>query len=824
MLCSKALLALPFLLLPLSAQQGELDTLVAGEAARAAEEQVELVWARAMAVRQAEELGGEGELDAALDRLVAREGLSPQGLLFAAAARLQGEDPDPAKLAPALRPLLKGAPEVARAAGGLLANPVFRSLPPKQREELGQSLVAAARDLERDPETRMALATAAAKVGRGTEMRQAREEMQAFMTSADPNLRALGALALAGVVGEIEGDVRHELERLAGVPDARGTLAASYLKLEELRELHDRQTKDLRAQAEGGELPENLKRFQAVERMITNYHLEGNRVSEDELTEAALNGMLRHMDEHSSYFGPEAYAKFLLELEAEYGGIGAYVGLDPIDRLFTISRPIYSGPAYRAGLQTDDKIVRIDDWPTIGEPVDDVIKRLKGRPGTDVKLYVWRRGMDPDLIDRPEESMAVVLKREDIHIPAVAQQMLPGGIAMVELTTFSRDVGSELKQALLELEGQGMRGVILDLRRNSGGLLTEARNVAELFLPKDKKVVETHGTLSGPEVHKTLVDPILPLDMPVIVLTSRFTASASEIVAGALQDWQRATVLGETSFGKGSVQLLLPVESIEQDEWDDQNGNDRWDTWEPILKDHDGDGVVDYSPRVKMTVQKYLLPTGRSIHRELDSEGNVLSEGGIKPDVEVKFPLIDSWRVAERQRVHQTGKIKDYVSAHWQEGFDLFRRLAITDLKDESQYPDFNQLMLQLETTLPRDDVRMLVRSEVRRRIQDDRGAEFPIGDFEEDYQVQRAVDNLLKRFDESPDAYPAYAKTFLSPAQVEEDRVAALAPEDRERVRDAEALILELRDGGAEVTREQLDQLLRTLGYTDAEPGEKKQ
>jgi C-terminal peptidase prc len=566
MLCSKAIFAVFVLALPSLAQEGELDVLVTGEATRAAAESVDSLWARAVSVRQAEELGAEGDLDAALDRLLARPELAPNGRLFAVAARLQGDEPDAKLLAGALRPLLAGGPpEAVRAACGLFANETFRGLPKEEREQLGRELVAAARDLARDPETRMAAASAAAKVGLGTEMRQARDEMRAFLTSADPSLRALGALALAGCGVEIQDELETELERLAELPDAHGVLAGSYLKQERTRELLDRKYKDLRAQVEDGALPDNLKRFQAVQRMITTQHLEGDRVTEDELTDAALDGMLRYMDEHSTYFDPESYAQFLLDLEAEYGGIGAYVGLDPADRLFTINRPIYSGPAYRAGLQTDDKIVRIDDWPTIEQPVDDVIKKLKGKPGTDVKLYVWRRGMDPDQVERPTEDMAVVLKREDIHIPAVAYQMLPGGIAMVELTTFSRDVGAELKAVLEELEGQGMRGLILDLRRNSGGLLTEARNVAALFLPKDRKVVETQSTFGRPEVLRSLEDPFLPVDVPITVLTSRFTASASEIVAGALQDWQRATVLGETSFGKGSVQQLLPVTDVAED-------------------------------------------------------------------------------------------------------------------------------------------------------------------------------------------------------------------------------------------------------------------
>ena len=810
-----ALLLLALLPTPATAQESELDALVLEEAARAAGQDVPDIWTRAIALRQAEDLGSEGDLDSALDRFLGRTDLTPEGILLTAAARIQGDKPDPEVLLGALQPLLSSEATHAVGAAGLLGNDVFRGLSRSGREELGQALVAAARDIDRTPEARMSFAKAGARIGRGTEFRQAREEMSAFLASGDPELRALGALALAGVGVEITGDLEDELERLAILPDGDGALAASFLKQEQIRSLHERKYKDLRSQLDDSNLPDHLARFEAVQQMVLNYHLEADHVTEDELVQAALDGMLRYMDEHSSYFGPESYAKFLLDLEAEYGGIGAYVGIDPADRLFTINRPIYSGPAYREGLQTDDKIVRINDWPTVSEPVDDVIKRLKGKPGTEVKLYVWRRGMDPDLIERPTDDMSVILKREEIHIPAVAHQLLPGGIGMVELTTFSRGVADELEGVFDELRDQGMRSLVLDLRRNSGGLLSEARNVADLFLPRGKKVVETRGTIGQPEVLRTLNEASIPADMPIVIMTSRFTASASEIVAGALKDHQRATILGEVSFGKGSVQQLLPVLGIPEDEYEDQNRNQRWDTWEPIAVDHNGDGKVNYSPRVKMTIAKYLLPSGRSIHREFDEEGNILSEGGIEPDVEVKFPLIESWRIAERQRVRAEGKIKEYVSEQWDESFDLFRQFAVSDRKDETQYPDFDHLMVSLETTLPRQDVRMLVRSELRRRIQDDRGAEFPIGDFQEDYQVQRAVDHTLRHFDETAESYPAYSNTFLNPDTVEEDRVAALSPNSRVKVSDAEALIREIRDGGSTPTREQLDQVLDLLGST---------
>jgi hypothetical protein len=361
---------------------------------------------------------------------------------------------------------------------------------------------------------------------------------------------------------------------------------------------------------------------------------------------------------------------------------------------------------------------------------------------------------------------------------------------------------------------------VLDLRRNTGGLLPEAVEVANLFLEPGQRVVSTQGTLTQggeEEVRVTTKKPAIPDDIPIVVLTSRFTASASEIVAGALRDLDRATLLGETSFGKGSVQQLLPVIGMPEEEWDDQNKNGRWDTWEPFV-DTNGNGVVDYRPRIKMTIARYLLPNGESIHRERAADGSILSEGGVEPDVVVPYPLIDSWRIRERRRVQETRLVKEYVDATWDANFDRYRQLAITDEKDTSLYPGFDDLLAKLDTTLPRDDVRMLVRTELRRRVQDLRGAEFPIGDFQEDYQVQRAIDTLLVRFDESPQAYDPYARTFLDPGEVELDHLASLTPNpvSRDRLRDAEALIREIQKSGGPITNEELDRLLGALGYTE--------
>ena len=545
-------------------------------------------------------------------------------------------------------------------------------------------------------------------------------------------------------------------------------------------------------------------------RMIDENHLDGGKFTEEELLSAALDGMLRALDEHSSYMTPEVYGKFYQELEAEYGGIGAYVGTDPVDNLFTITKPIYSGPAYRAGLGVDDKIVRIGDWSTLGKPTDDVIKRLKGKPGTSVTLYVWHRGMDPGLIDRPTEDMKVTVRREQIAIPAVQAQMLPGNIGLIELTTFSR-VASETLRAVIEaMVEAGMEGLLLDLRYNSGGLLTEARNVSDLFLPKGLKVVTTESTLAPPEEYRTRFDAVLPEDMPLVVLTNRFTASAAEIVSGALSEHGRARILGERTYGKGSVQTLMPVQGARDDEFFDENRNGRFDNWEEITRDWDDDGEFDWAPRVKLTIARYLLPSGRSIHREFDSDKNIIQEGGIKPDRELFPERIESWRIEEQRRIANERLPRDYVDEYWEANVDTFRELAECDYRDTDRYPGFEDFYQGLETVLPRDDVRFLLRREVRRRVQDERGAEFPFGDYEEDEVTQEAIRELLAATGKDVASIPEYARTFSESAESEAPRIAMVNPTEFDRTM---ALIQEARDGDGHLSRETLDKVLDILG-----------
>ncbi len=811
------------------ALQGDLESLIAERAAVAADLPVDALWAEATRLGSlAREVDPEAA-DAAFDALLADRATGPKTVLLVAAARMAGEEPEVERLVDALQPLLQDAdPAVAVAAAGLLADPVFQLLPVERSDELVEELLAAARDVDRAPDDRMQFAVTAKAHGDGQTSRDVQRILMSFLNSSDPALRGRAALAMASI-GEML-SARGELERLAALPGPEGRLADAYLRQESLRDYYEsrlRKQKALREEAlYNRDLDGPLDSVQRVMRMILDSHVEGDKVSEEELLDAALDGMLRSMDNHSNYFSPEMFAEFQQDLQAEYGGIGAYVGVDRDDNIFTITRPIYSGPAYRANLRTDDKIVRIDDWPThengVSKPTEDVIRRLKGEPGTIVKLYVWRRGMDPALIERPTDDMIVEVERALITVPPVQFQMLPEGVGLIELTAFSGVASQELERGLRALLADGAKGIVLDLRGNPGGLLSEARDVVDLFLPAEKLVVSTESRIRETEKMYTRKPPLVPEDMPVVVLIDRFSASASEIVAGALEDHGRATLVGQRSFGKGSVQNLFRMPGVDDDDWDDQNRNRYRDNWEPLTKDRNGNGEFDYAPRIKLTIARYMLPSGRSIHRELDENGDITSSGGVEPTEEVRQKRWETWKLEEMIEIQGDRVVRDYIDGHWDANVELFRELAIGDSGDASKYPGFEEFYAGLDTRLNRDDVRFLVRREVRRRVQDQQGAAFPRGDYQQDFQLQRGIAIVLEELGLDWRDFPEFLLTFgyehAGGVERDEDRIAADTESDKDRqsVRDALELLAAARTKDRELSDADLARLAELLSQLD--------
>ena len=813
--------------LPLRSQETQdLAELLRERARAAATLEMNALWTEAQRIEDLLLVSEDGDADQVLDGLLGQAAqLGERGTLLLVTIRLGGDIPDYGLVTRSLRPLFGSEDQAVRAAAAsLFESREFGQIDMEDLRELIEELLAGAQNIENAPTTRLAFAISAHAQGGPSIQRDARKVMRSFLDSSSPELRGAGALALAEI-GDLE-TARGELERLAAGPGPEGRLAAAHLRNEELKVFYESKQRNLRTRLtkvnEEGAPPEDLAAIQAMIDLIVDRHIEGDVQTRAELIDAALDGMLQSLDQHSAYMSTEVFSTFQQDLQGEYGGIGAYVGVDQNDNLFTITQPIYSGPAYKADLRTDDKIVQIDGWPThdhgISKDQDEIIRRLKGKPNTEVKLYIWRRGMDPGLIDRPTEDMAVTITRGFITIPSVKHELLPGNVGLVQLDTFSGVASREVKKSIEELKDQGAQSIVLDLRNNPGGLLSEARRVADLFLPKGLRVVTTESRTEEPEHLVTRSVPVVPEEMPVVVLLNRFSASASEIVSGALQDHGRASLVGTRSFGKGSVQHLISVG--EDDDFKDENRNRQHDNWEPLTKDHNGNGKFDYAPRAKLTIARYLLPTGRSIHRELDEEGNITSLGGVSPEFVVQPKRWEAWRLQALNELIDEGEIREWVQDRWTANEELFAQLAFSDGKDPGRYPGFAELYDGLETPLSKEDVRFLVRREVRRLAQDKRGSAFPRGDFEEDLQLQKAIQVALEGLNQKADDIAEYRATF----EVGEDltgrevaRAGDAARMGRRRdVDHALSLIAEAQRDNRTLSQEQLDELQEILSRMD--------
>jgi carboxyl-terminal processing protease len=321
-----------------------------------------------------------------------------------------------------------------------------------------------------------------------------------------------------------------------------------------------------------------LRIFTDALRIIKENYVE--QVSMKDLIYGALNGMTKSLDPFSSFFTPKQYESFRQETEGEFGGVGIEIGMEK-GRPVVIS-PIEGTPAFRAGIKSGDVILEINGEDTSNMSLIDVVQRIRGKVGTKVQLTIYRKGM--------EKPMKIELERALIKIESVKWTTL-GDVGYIKLSQFNENVSVQVERALKELVSKRVKGVILDLRNDPGGLLSEAVNVADLFLPEGKLVVYTRSRNGETQKYFARRKPAVPDELPVVVLINKGSASASEIVAGALQDYKRAVILGEKSFGKASVQNIIPLE--------------------------DGSAL-------KLTVAHYYTPLGRLIHNK-----------GIVPDVQV---------------------------------------------------------------------------------------------------------------------------------------------------------------------------------------------
>jgi len=311
-----------------------------------------------------------------------------------------------------------------------------------------------------------------------------------------------------------------------------------------------------------------------------------DRISDQELMEAAIRGLMADLDPHSAYLDPEQFEEIRVSTTGEYSGVGIEVALE--NGIVTVVNPIEDTPAYKAGVLAGDRIVAVDDVPVDVKNLNDTIDRMRGRVGTPVKITI-ARGPDPD-----PKPLEFTLARASVQVHSVSHELLEPGFGYVKITHFSETTTQDLQSAIAKLKkasGGPLRGLVLDLRNNPGGVLEAAVGVSDVFL--DGGLIVTANGRADDAKFSMDARPGDDLDgAPLVLLVNGGSASASEIVAGALQDHHRARLVGSQTYGKGSVQTVMPL----------------------------SDGHA-----IKLTTSRYFTPSGASIHQR-----------GIKPDVAVE--------------------------------------------------------------------------------------------------------------------------------------------------------------------------------------------
>ena len=330
------------------------------------------------------------------------------------------------------------------------------------------------------------------------------------------------------------------------------------------------------------ELFKSLEIFSGAISLIQSKYVE--EVDSKELIYGALKGMLYSLDPYSQFLDPDAYNDMQVQTEGEFGGLGIEIAMK--DNILTIISPIHGTPAERAGVMAGDRIIKIDGETTEAITLLEAVKKLRGKPKSEVTLTVFR--------EKTSKIYDILIIRDIIKIDSIKDvQMVDEKIGYIRLVEFQENSPAEFKKAVVKLKKEGMDSLVLDVRNNPGGLLDSAIQITDMLLPADLVIVSTRGRDSKEEYTFSSKEKSLLSDKePMVVLINEGSASGSEILAGALQDHNRAVLLGQKTFGKGSVQSVIPM----------------------------SDGSA-----VRITTSKYYLPSGRSIH-----------EKGIEPDIEVE--------------------------------------------------------------------------------------------------------------------------------------------------------------------------------------------
>lgn len=385
----------------------------------------------------------------------------------------------------------------------------------------------------------------------------------------------------------------------------------------------------------------DIKTFNEVFDLVKKNYVD--QVEPQVLIQGAINGMIKTLDPHSAYMNAEMYKELEVETQGQFGGIGIEITL--VKDVLTVVSPIEDTPAYNAGVKPGDQIIKIDGKSTKDITIMEAVQKMRGQKNTKVTITIMRENMD-----KPRD---FVLTRAVIQIKSVKAKTFDDNIGYVRIASFHERTADDLSKALKEIEGKlhPMKGLVLDLRNDPGGLLNQAIEVSDMFL-KSGVIVSTRGRTRNMESKVYARDNGNEITCPIVVLVNEGTASAAEIVAGALQDNGRALVAGAQTFGKASVQTVIPLE----------NGS-----------------------ALKLTTARYYTPKGRSIQAE-----------GIKPDIIVKYvkyteDAANGWEDRLREK-----DLKGHIKPAKEDGGKL-NESRVKETKDSSDLSRDNQLKAAID-------------------------------------------------------------------------------------------------------------------------------
>jgi len=514
--------------------------------------------------------------------------------------------------------------------------------------------------------------------------------------SARARAEAAFALAESGSLADAE-------ELLAKLQDSPGEIGERAAVLLQLRQEQEKLAKSDRLPGYLiNEVLLDIRKFYAPDATDRE---ETEQLDPKSMASVIARSLLNSIDPFSDYLTEDDWNDMVQSLHSNYGGIGAWVGMR--ENRFTILTPMYDKPAYKAGLRSMDVVDKIDDKDIKGMRLNDIIKMLKGPPNTEVFVTIRREGWV-----KPQKFKVV---RDTIDVPSVQSQALPGDIAYIRLNSFAEgepDKGVKgtdelLHETLVAFDKKGVKGVVLDLTNNPGGLLLTAVNVASKFIGHGKLIVSKRGKAKLQGQNSFFAEQGDPLYTgPLVVLINQGSASASEIVSGALKDHERARLVGERTFGKGSIQQPIPA----------------WTT----------------GGHIKLTVGYYYLPSGRCIH------GPYRDDGGITPSVEVKEPEMSVPEFEARFAIRDSHEIEKWLEKNFETAEAPLRELLAFDGYSSEKYPQFDEVFALLkekhpDAALTKDLVRQELRFGLIAYLRNHRGEEHHV-DPQENLLLQRGL------------------------------------------------------------------------------------